>query len=46
MEDSAIFQASMNDLFRRGVNSNRREEESNAKLKLEVPAIGCLLPPL
>lgn len=46
MEDSAIFQASMNDLFRRGFNSSRREEESNAKLKLEVPAIGCLLPPL
>nr|XP_009667858.1 PREDICTED: palmitoyltransferase ZDHHC17 isoform X2 [Struthio camelus australis] len=35
MEDSAIFQASMNALFRRGVNSSRREEESNAKLKLE-----------
>lgn len=43
MEDSAIFQASMNALFRRGVTFSRREEE--CKTGAGGTSVGRLLPP-
>lgn len=44
MEDSTIFQASMNICL--GGELSSVEERRSAKLELKVPSVGCPLPPL